>query len=173
MAHNEMVMKFLHQHFSGVGGNSIPGYRPTQDAANFGVPLLEELRSDLFPAEGETREPVVQELIDKFSITDDELAEAYDKFIKANNNIVGKGRYETVNEGFEKSGYAAVRPEVKLVMEGLLGRHFLGVFWYSVRSYTLEGEEPCKYTLYNTMDNLMKKALTASRKEETDDNEKD
>ena len=173
MANNELVLAFLKQNCSGVGGNSIPGYKPTHDAANFGIPLLEELGSDLFPNKGESRDPVVQNLIDKFEITDEELVDAHDKFIKANNKIVGDGRYETVNEGFEKSGYAAVRPEVKLVIEGLLGRHFLGVFWYCIRDYTLVGEEPSKYTLYNTMDNLMKKALTASQKEETDGGEKD
>ena len=87
MANNKLVSAFLKQHCGGVGGNNIPGYKPTHDAANFGIPLLEDVGSNLFPAEGEKRESVVQELIDKFGITDEELVDAHDKFIKANNKI--------------------------------------------------------------------------------------
>lgn len=117
-------------------------YSPSRDLTYYMKIALPQILDDMLT---ENMSPTANDIIGKSGFTNHRLLEGFNSLVDSINGFVGKGRDhvgQTLDEVFEENGYAALEPELKLVLEATMGRLFIAAFFFAARCLTPVGGQP-------------------------------
>ena len=124
-------------------------YAPSRDLVYYMKLILPCIQKDLFRDEM-TR--VVYDVAGRENFDNKRLIEGFNSMIDMINGFVGSGRShvgQTLDEVAEEFGYAQLESYLKVILEAILGRYFLGSFFFAAKSLTPTGGKPLADIGYN------------------------
>lgn len=97
----------------------------------------------------------MKEAMEKFNITKEELVRTYNKWVKAQDNLIGEDKKDSIEDSLEFKGYFEERLEVRLLIEAMFARSMQAAWRYAVRNVTIVGGDPHELVQIGRMDDFM------------------